>query len=107
MKEKAADKSKKLSGGKCSCGSGGAKLKTPHYPDHEGHPPPLPVDSDQSQHFRLTTVQQSALEAMIDNAKKEMLQKQDVMLQAIRMELMQARPPLPLVRAPYSLPHSY
>ena len=54
--------------------------------------------------FQMSTVQ-PMLEALVGKMKEEMQQKQDLMLQAIRMEIMQARPPF--LRSPYSLPHSY
>ena len=43
--------------------------------------------------FQPPTVQ-PVLEAMMENVKKEMLQKQDFMLQMLRMEMLQARHPL-------------
>ena len=51
------------------------------------------ADHSQAVGFQLPTVQ-PVLEAWIENVKKEMLQKQDLMLQMLRMEMLQARPPL-------------
>ena len=43
--------------------------------------------------FQVPTVQ-PMLEAWLENAKKEMAQKQEIMLQLMRMEMLQARPPI-------------
>jgi hypothetical protein len=43
--------------------------------------------------FQLPTVQ-PMLETLIESVKKDMLQKQDLMFQVLRMEMLQARPPL-------------
>ena len=54
--------------------------------------------------FQQPTVQ-PVLEAWIESVKRDMLQKQDQMLQMMRMEMLQARPPL--VRGAYGLLPSF
>ena len=53
----------------------------------------LSADHAQAVGFQQPTVQ-PVLEAWIESVKKDMLQKQDQMLQMLRMEMLQARPPL-------------
>ena len=51
------------------------------------------TDSDQSLGFQVPTVQ-PMLEAWLEGVKKEMAQKQELMFQMMRMEMMQARHPM-------------
>ena len=55
--------------------------------------------------FQVPTVQ-PMLEAWLENTKKEMAQKQEIMLQMLRMEMLQARAPM-LGRGAYCLLPSY
>ena len=55
--------------------------------------------------FQVPTVQ-PLLEAWLEGVKKEMAQKQELMLQMVRMEMMQARQPM-LGRAAYGLLPSF
>ena len=57
------------------------------------HCPSSNNEQPQSLGFQVPTVQ-PMLEAWLENAKKEMAQKQEIMLQLMRMEMLQARPPI-------------
>ena len=50
---------------------------------------------------------QPVLEAWVEGIKKDMLQRQDIMFQMLRAEMMQARPPMGMGRAPYGLYPSF
>ena len=76
----------------------------------EPSPAPVPCMNSQQHEsqpvgFQVPTVQ-PMLEAWLENTKKEMAQKQEIMLQMLRMEMMQARAPM-LGRGAYGLHPSY
>ena len=66
------------------------------------HSPQTPATPES---FQVPTVQ-PLLEAWLEGVKKEMAQKQELMLQMVRMEMMQARQPM-LGRAAYGLLPSF
>ena len=58
------------------------------------------------QGFQVPTVQ-PMLEAWLEGVKKDLSQKQEIMFQVMRMEMLQARQPLLGGRGPYGLIPSF
>ena len=90
-------------GGQCNAsdhGSNGGQAAEGALPEA---PKVLPTQC--SQGFQSPTVQHS-LEAWLENVKREMMLRQDTMLQLLRVEMMQPRPPM-LGRGGYGLHPSF
>ena len=66
--------------------AGGAPVQGPHGG--------VQVQGPHSQGFQQLTVQHM-LEAWMDNVRRDMMQRQDSMIQGLRMEMQQTRPPPP------------
>ena len=61
----------------------------------------------QTMGFQPLTVQPAVLEAWVEGIKKDMLLRQELMFQMLRSEMLQARPPMGMGRAPHGLYPSY